>query len=99
MSRPKMYRPVEPEIRMARCACGCCKDGPFGFPGGQHYALGHWPDGLVVLDARGRLTADAPAIPAVEEAGTPAPSDLFGLTESARHLTDRPLGLTRRRRA
>lgn len=94
-----MFRPVEPEIRMARCACGCGTDGPFGFPGGQHYALGHWPDGLVVLDTCGRFTAEAPAIPIEEQAGAPAPSDLFGLTEPARRLTNQAPGLTGRRRA
>lgn len=94
-----MYRPVEPEIRMAICACGCGKDGPFGFPGGQHYAYRHWPEGLVVLDERGRFTGAAPAIPIGEQAGAPAPSDLFGLTEPAQRLTNQASGLTGRRRA
>lgn len=99
MSLPKMYRPVEPERRMARCACGCGQDGPFGFPGGQHYAYRHWPDGLVVLDARGRFTATAPALPADEEAGAPAPSDLFGQPESSARSPKRPPGRTGQRSA
>ena len=87
MSRPKMYRPGTLERDLPLCACGCGEHGSFGFPGPVHYAFKHWPDGLVVVDERGRFTGEAPAIPVVDQAGAPASSDLFG-------LTDRPSGLT-----
>ncbi|CAO4182102.1 hypothetical protein IHEIED_03985 [Methylorubrum populi] len=97
MSPPRLYRAPEPEIRMARCACGCGGAGPFGFPGGLHFAFRHWPDGFVVLDARGHFTGRAPAIPAGDAVG--APVDLFGLTESPQRLTNRPPSRTGRRGA
>ncbi len=94
-----MYQAPALERDIPRCACGCGEDGSFGFPGPVHYAFRHWPDGFVVLDERGRFTGRPPAIPAAEQAGAAAPTDLFGPTEPASRLTNRPPGLPGRRRA
>lgn len=99
MSPPKMYQPPALERETPRCACGCGEGGSFGFPGPVHYAFRHWPDGFVAVDARGWFTGQPPAIAPREEAGAPASPDLFGLTEPAARLTNRPPGLTGRRRA
>lgn len=99
MSPPKMYRAPAREREIPRCACGCGEDGCFGFPGPVYYAHRHWPDGFVITDERGRFTGEKPAFRAEPQAGAPPPSDLFGLTEPARRLTNPPPGLTGRRRA